>query len=162
MTCKFWRFPKNCRLTFTWNLFLENFSTYMKIFCYLYTLLKRLENCLKFVFGGVEFRVSHGRFPSKNGQANPPGGIRNHGCGACPPNMGFSGGACPQEKLLGGGGVKLTAKISRYLVLKGQKIFNDPLKTCFLDESRGISGKIFENPNFWPKLNFTTLLVKAY
>ena len=39
-------------------------------------------------------------------------------------------------------------------MLKGQKFFNDPLKTCFLDESRGLSGKIFENPNFLAKIKF--------
>ena len=38
---------------------------------------------------------------------------------------------------------KITEKIARYLVLKGQKIFYDPLKTCFLDNSRGVSVKIF-------------------
>ena len=64
------------------------------------------------------------------------------------PTMGF-GGDAPQQKLFGG---KNHRKNARYLVLKGQKIFNDPLKTCFLEESRGVSGKTFKNPEFLAKI----------
>ena len=79
--------------------------------------------------------------------------------GVCPPHMGFGGGGClPQGRTSGGpggiiGGAKITAKIASYLMLKGQEFFNDPLKTCFLDDSRGVSGKFFKIQNFWPKLN---------
>ena len=72
--------------------------------------------------------------------------------GHAPPNMGFFGGHAPPIKIIRG--AKITEKIARYLVLKGQKFFNDPLKTCFLDESRGVSGKIFENPKFLAKIEF--------
>ena len=53
--------------------------------------------------------------------------------------MGLFGGMPPNKNY---SGAKITEKTARYLVLKGQNFFNDPLKTGFLDESRGLS---FEN-----------------
>ena len=56
-------------------------------------------------------------------------------------------------------------KIARYLVLSTQKKAKNrgskkfyPLKTRFLDDSRGVSGKFFLNPKFLEKLIYIAFL----
>ena len=58
----------------------------------------------------------------------------------------------PPRKIIGG--AKISAKIAKYLELKGQKFIYDPLKTCILDDSRGVSGKKFEISKFSAKIEF--------
>ena len=62
------------------------------------------------------------------------------------------GGMPPPRKTIGG--AKVTAKIAKYLVFKGENFFNDTLKTCFLDDSRGVSEKNFESPKISAKIEF--------
>ena len=92
--------------------------------------------------------------------------IRIHGWGACTPNMGFFWGMPPQQKLFGGG-AKITEKIARYLVLKGQNFFNDPLKTkdvLKLKIGRGAASaaKISRKRPFWANLGLCNATILRF